>query len=326
MKKKKIIWGIIGCGDVAELKSGPAFNKCENSQLLGVMRRNASKAKDFAKRHCAPFWYDNASKLLENKEINAVYIATPPSTHLEYALLALSKGKDVYLEKPMVLSKKESKLLCKAVKKSNQKLVVAHYRRNLPIYLKIKELLNLNLIGDIEFVDIKYLQSISPNTSDNWRVNPSISGGGYFHDLAPHQLDLMYYFFGDYTIAKGYSMIKDPKFSVPDVVNGVINFNKGIPFSGIWDFSAPEFLHQDKCTIYGSLGSISFPFFENYELTINTNSKTETLNFNNPVNIQHPHIQETVNYFLDKRDNPCSVEEGARIINIIETFSKGIKK
>jgi len=324
MKNQDIIWGIIGCGDVVEVKSGPAFQKCENSQLMGVMRRDANKAKDFAERYNVPLSYNDTSKLLENSEINAIYIATPPSTHLEYALQALNAGKHVYLEKPMVLSMQESNLLCEAVKNSNQKLVVAHYRRYLPMYLKVKALIQSNVIGQVKFVDIKYLQAYNSSLEDNnWRINQSISGGGYFHDLAPHQLDLMYYFFGDYTVAKGFSIIQNSKFLVPDIVNGVIKFNGNIPFKGIWNFSAPEYSHQDNCTIYGDLGSISFPFYGD-RVIVNVNSETKTYNFDNPVNIQQPFIQETINYFLGKRDNPCSVEEGARIINIIEIFSKGL--
>tara|TARA_R110002094_G_scaffold193793_1_gene167357 strand:+ start:26 stop:541 length:516 start_codon:yes stop_codon:yes gene_type:complete len=153
-----VVWGIIGCGDVAEVKSGPAFQKCENSELLAVMRRNGDLAQDFAKRHNVPLWYDDADKLLANPDINAVYIATPPSTHLEYALKTLKAGKDVYLEKPMVLSKEEATTLGNAANGSKHKLVVAHYRRFLPMYIQVKDLLDSHAIGDIKFVDLRFLR------------------------------------------------------------------------------------------------------------------------------------------------------------------------
>lgn len=320
MQEKTVAWGIIGCGDVAEVKSGPAFQKVNNSELIAVMRRDALKAEDFALRHNVPFWYNDASELLKNEKINAVYVATPPSTHLKYALQALKAGKDVYLEKPMVLSNKESDVLIKAVKSSKKKLVVAHYRRYLSMYLKVKELLQSNAIGDVRFVNIEYLENCNPSSENNWRVDFDITAGGYFNDLAPHQLDLMYYFFGDYISAKGFSMIQNSKFSVADTVTGVIKFESGISFKGIWNFSAPEYSHQDKCIIYGDLGTISFPFYGE-EVVLTVNSETTTYNLKNPVNIQQPLIQETVDYFLGKRDNPCSVEEGARIINIINAFN-----
>src|SRR4051812_958457 len=98
---KKINWGIIGCGDVTELKSGPAFNKVTNSSLIAVMRRNAAKAKDYALRHNVPKWHNDANKLINDLEVNAIYIATPPSSHEAYALAAINAGKPVYVEKPM---------------------------------------------------------------------------------------------------------------------------------------------------------------------------------------------------------------------------------
>ena len=153
MQEKTIVWGIIGCGEVAEVKSGPAFQKTNNSELIAVMRRDALKAEDFASRHHVPFWYSEASELLKNEKINAVYIATPPSTHLEYALQALKAGKDVYLEKPMVVSADEAVILSQAVQEHSNKLVVAHYRRYLPAFLKVKELLDEKAIGDIRFIE-----------------------------------------------------------------------------------------------------------------------------------------------------------------------------
>lgn len=196
---KKVKWGIIGCGDVAEMKSGPAFQKTSNSELLAVMRRNGEKAKDFAERHNVPTWYNDLDELLKNQEINAVYIATPPATHLEIALKAIKAGKNIYLEKPMALDQIEATKLIEALKVYHVKLTIAHYRRKMPAFLKIKELLEHEIIGRVRLVDIQILQSENPGiiakTAENWRIDPVISGGGYFHDLAPHQIDLMYYFF-----------------------------------------------------------------------------------------------------------------------------------
>ena len=87
-----INWGIIGCGDVTEIKSGPAFNKVPNSSLVAVMRRNGAKAADYAKRHNISRWYDEADKLINDPKVNAIYIATPPSSHEEYTLAAINAG------------------------------------------------------------------------------------------------------------------------------------------------------------------------------------------------------------------------------------------
>ncbi|WP_298500359.1 Gfo/Idh/MocA family oxidoreductase [uncultured Algibacter sp.] len=321
MNKTIINWGIIGCGDVAEVKSGPAFNKCNNSELLAVMRRNGELARDFANRHNVPLWYDNADALLENPDINAIYIATPPSTHLDYALKALKAGKDVYLEKPMVLSNNEALSLKHAVANSSQKLVVAHYRRFLPMYLKVKELIDLNTIGAIKFVDLRFLQPFNFNSKASWRLDDKVSGGGYFHDIAPHQIDLLYHFFGEYNSAKGIAVNQSKINKVDDTVNGIIDFKNGIQFRGMWSFAIPENLQEDSCKIYGEEGIIEFSFYEE-KITVNSKKISEVFEFNNPINIQQPMIQETVNYFLEKRTNPCPVEDGELVINIMEEFTK----
>ncbi len=315
-----ITWGIIGCGDVAEVKSGPAFQKCEHSELLAVMRRDANLAEDFAKRHNVPLWYNDASALLENEAINAVYIATPPSTHLVYALQALQAGKDVYIEKPMVLSNIEAAALETAVNASSQKLVVAHYRRFLPIYLKVKDLLDSGAIGAVKYADITFLQPFDFNSKATWRLDEAVSGGGYFHDIAPHQIDLMYHFFGAYHTAKGIAVNQSGINSVDDTVNGIINFENGVQFRGIWSFAIPKYLQEDKCVIYGEKGILAFSFYEE-ELTLNVEENVSVFNFENPENIQQPLIQETVNYFLGKRDNPCPVEAGVCVTALMESFT-----
>lgn len=319
----KIKWGIIGCGDVAEVKSGPAFQKIPNSELVAVMRRDGKKAEDFARRHNVPQWYDNADRILESKEINAVYIATPPSTHLQYALQALIAGKYVYLEKPMTMNSQEALQLVETVKSCNGKLTVAHYRRKLPAFLKVKELLDTGSIGKVRLIDLRILQSkksdIIAETEINWRVDPKISGGGYFHDLAPHQIDLMYHFFGPYSRAEGISHNQDKGYGSDDIVNGLISFKSGVQFRGCWCFNVSERDKRDQCVIYGSKGSISFSFYGE-KVSLKTADREEIFEFKNPPHIQLPMIWSTVDYFLGVAPNPCPVEDGLTVMGLMDRF------
>ena len=323
-KMNTINWGIIGCGDVTELKSGPAFNKVNQSKLVAVMRRDTEKAKDYAVRHNVPFWYDKVDDLLNHKDINAIYIATPPSSHLDYALKALKANKHVYLEKPMTLNANEALQLCEAIFKSKNKLTVAHYRRQLPMFLKVKQLIDDGEIGDIRCADIQLLQPLKTDmitvTENNWRINKSIAGGGYFHDLAPHQLDLIYYFLGDYDDAFGYSDNQSHVNDVDDVVNGIIKLKNGVQCRGLWAFNVNEYSAKDELKILGSLGEIKLSIFGN-EIELTKNGTVETLKFKHPENIQHPMIEATANYFLGKQDNPCSAQEGLRVMEIIDAFT-----
>lgn len=321
----KVVWGIIGCGDVAEIKSGPAFQKSKNSELLAVMRRNGDKAKDFALRHKVPYWYDKVEELLQDSRINAVYIATPPSTHLELTLKAIAAGKNIYLEKPMSLNAAQAEIIYEAIKNSRCKLTVAHYRRRLPAFLKVKELLEEKAIGEIKFANIKILQplksAIVATSEKNWRIKPEISGGGYFHDLAPHQVDLMYHYFGEIEKTAGFSVNQAGSYDVDDVVNGIICFKNGVQLRGMWCFNVSESAKEDSCTIYGSKGTIAFSFFGEKVSLCASGTEKEFL-FDPVPHVQQPMIEVTINYFLNKAANPCSAEEGMVVMEVLDSFTQ----
>ena len=194
---EKIRWGIIGCGDVTEVKSGPAFYKIEGSELVAVMRRDGDKARDYAQRHQVPRWYDQADALIADAEVDAVYIATPPDSHAEYTIQVARAGKPVYVEKPMARNHAECQAMIAACQQAQVPLFVAYYRRTLPAFCKVKALVDEGAIGPVRYVSIELCQPAGENPDDlPWRVVPEISGGGYFFDLASHQLDYLDHLLG----------------------------------------------------------------------------------------------------------------------------------
>jgi predicted dehydrogenase len=319
-----INWGIIGCGDVTEIKSGPAFQKVAGSHLVAVMRRDAAKAADYAQRHYVAKWYDDANALMADPEINAIYIATPPSSHLPYALTALEKGYNVYVEKPVTRNAAEAKQMAEAVKNSNCKLTVAHYRRALPMFLHIKKLLDDQVIGDIRTVQIRMWQARKPklvaDVETNWRVQPELSGGGYFHDLAPHQLDLMLFYFGEPEHYSGFSLNQSHATPADDHVCGQILFKNKVVVNGSWCFNVAESETTDTCEIIGTNGKITFPFFGKY-VTCKIGEEVHTTEFIHPQHIQQPMIEKVVAYFKNEGPNPCSIDEAVVLMNIVDSFT-----
>ena len=323
---KKINWGIIGCGDVTEVKSGPAFNKVKNSELVAVMRRNAAKAKDYAFRHNVSKWYSDADGLINDPAVNAVYIATPPSSHEAYTIAALRAGKPVYVEKPMSLNTPSAENMMKAAAEKNGKLVVAHYRRAQPLFQKIKQLLAETRIGELRFARLAICKrSLSKQElsveKTAWRVDPALAGGGLFHDLAPHQLDLLYYFFGEVDKASGFATNQAGLYAADDMVTGNILFKSGVQFGGVWCFNVSESGEEDSCEIAGDKGKIVFSFFEQQPVRVSVNGKTETFSFDTLQHVQQPMIEQVVNYFLDEGPNPCSAEEGVKVMKLIDQFT-----
>jgi predicted dehydrogenase len=321
----QIKWGIIGCGDVTEVKSGPAFNKVSNSSLVAVMRRNAGKAQDYAKRHKVPKWYSDASKLINDPDVNAIYIATPPSSHEEYTIAALEAGKPVYVEKPMTVDGDSAARMTRMAADKKNKLVVAHYRRCFPLFRKIKQLIEEKAIGDVRFARIEtYKKTITATEMADpgraWRVDAAVAGGGLFHDLSPHQLDLIYYFFGEIESASGRAVSQTKVYEADDLVTGNILFKNGVVFDGLWCFNVAEELEKDSCEIIGSKGKVSFAFFENKPVQLTIDGKTESISFEPIQHVQQPMIQEIVDHFLGKGPNPCSGDDGVKIMRLIDAF------
>lgn len=326
--EEKIKWGIIGCGDVCEIKSGPAFNKVADSELVAVMRRNETKAADFAKRHCVPKYYTNAEHLINDPEINAIYIATPPASHEEYSIMSIKAGKPVYIEKPLSVTYESTARIDQFVKKHQVRATGAYYRRRLPLFEKLKQFIHQKAIGEIMHVSVRL--SFPPadgavaQTEYNWRLDPKISGGGLFHDLAPHMLDILYWIFGKPIHFSGNSVCQDPDNLVADHVYLYAEFPSKIPFNGVWDFDNSKSGREDQCKITGSKGEIIFSFFDPNPLIISSQSLNQSLQFDNPENVQLPMIADTVKYFRGEGPNPCSISDTMVSMEMINAVTGSI--
>ena len=249
-----------------------------------------------------------------------------PSSHEAYTIAALQAGKPVYVEKPMTVNVSAAINMKNAVEKTKLKLVVAHYRRAQPLYKKIKQLVINKEIGEIRFARLVLCKRSLSKEELNiektaWRVDPALAGGGLFNDLSPHQLDLMYYFFGEVDKASGISNNQGGLYAADDMVTGNILFKNGVHFSGIWCFNVSATDEKDYCEIVGDKGTMRFSFFEHKPVSISINGKTENISFDALQHVQQPMIEQVVNYFLDEGPNPCSATEGVEVMKLIDQFT-----
>lgn len=317
---KTIHWGIIGCGDVTEVKSGPGFQKARRSTLVAVMRRHSDLARDYAQRHGVRKWYDDAQALIDDPEVDAVYVATPPSSHKEYTLMAAAAGKPVYVEKPMALNYAQCQEMIDACRAAKVPLFVAYYRRALPRFLKIKELVDSGAIGEVRFVNITLYQPPRPQEQDApnlpWRVRPEIAGGGLFVDLASHQLDFLDYVLGPITQVQGFAANQAGFYAAEDIVTAAFQFQSGAQGVGAWSFTA--YAPEDRTEIVGSQGRIVYSTFGTEPILWQTTSRQTTFSLANPPHIQQPLIQTVVDALLGQGQCPSSGESAARTTWVME--------
>lgn len=317
---KKVKWGIIGCGDVTEKKSGPALQKIKDSELVAVMRRTGELAKDYAERHNVPRWYDQAEDLINDPEVNAVYVATPPSTHKKYTIMAAEAGLPVYVEKPMARNHKEAQKMIKVCQKNNVQLNVAYYRRAMPRFLKIKELFEAGAIGEIRTVNIRLAQLIEEAEKDEanlpWRVLPEIAGGGKFLDLAAHTLDLFDYYFGPIDSASGFAINQGGYYPAEDNVVMSFRFKNDIQGIGSWTFNGYHDLDQNE--IIGSGGRLIFSSFNEEPIILENKAGRKEIEFSYPKHVQQPLLEKVVASLLGRGESPSTGKSAARTTEIME--------
>lgn len=319
---EQVRWGIIGCGNVTEVKSGPAFQKIEGSELVAVMRRDGEKAKDYAQRHGVAKWYDDVDKLIHDPAVNAVYVATPPGSHAKYTINALQAGKPVYVEKPMALNYQECQQMNRVASATNLPLVVAYYRRALPDFLKVKELIDTGAIGDVRFVTIALYQPPQEKDlmSDDlpWRVLPEYAGGGHFFDLASHQLDFLDFVFGPIVSVKGQAANQANLYPAEDMVSANFVFESGVMGSGAWCFTVSEQNRTDRIEVVGTKGKITFSTFNPVPVQLETDEGTQEFQTPPPKHIQQPLIQTVVDDLLGRGTCPSTGLTAARTSQILD--------
>jgi predicted dehydrogenase len=316
MTTAAIRWGIIGCGNVTEVKSGPGFSKTPNSALVAVMRRDGDKARDYAQRHGVPRWYDDAARLIADPEVNAVYVATPPSTHKQYALMCIAAGKPVYVEKPMALDHAECEAIIRAGREANVPVFVAYYRRALPRFLKVRELIfGQQVIGKPRIVNTVLHEPHHPRYHDAgnlpWHVRPEISGGGIFMDIGCHTLDILDWLFGPIVSASGQASNQLGAYGVEDTVAMSFAFGNGMLGTGLWNFAS--YTHHDEIEVVGEQGRISFATFGDGPIRVESADGTHEHHVDNPRHIQQPLIETIVAELTGQAGAcPSSAVSGAR--------------
>ncbi len=320
---KTIRWGIIGCGDVTERKSGPGFAKADHSQLLAVMRRNGALAADYARRHGVPRWHDDADAILGAPDIDAVYIATLTDSHHDYTLRAAAAGKPVYVEKPMGMNAAQCDAMMAACRTAGVPLWVGYYRRALPRFLAVRDLLAAGAIGDVRMVVSRQLQSL-PDTAQfadgavPWRVNPAQSGGGFFFEAVCHTFDILDFLFGPIVDVRAIAGNQAGAYAPEDIVTATYRFASGVQGSGTWCYSAD--CDEEYNEIVGSTGRIRFSTTAPVPIRVLRGSSSEEHPVGDPEHVHQPLIQTIVDELNGRGTCPSTGESGARTARVMDAI------
>lgn len=324
---KTIRWGMIGCGAVCEVKSGPGFYKADHSSLLAVASADPALTRSYASRHGVARTYDSAEALVQDPDIDAVYVATPPSSHKALSLMAARAGKHVYVEKPMALRFAECEAIIDECRRLERKLYVAFYRRAMPRFLKVKEWVDTKAIGDVRCVNA--VQHQPPATEDlsratlPWRLKPEVAGGGKFLDMGVHTLDLFDFLFGRIADVQGIAANLGGLYDVEDTVTATWRHESGVCGVGSWCYVCGD--NVDRVEIVGSKGRVDFEFFSDRPLRLTTAAGTQEVAIPNPPHVQQPFIQSIVDDLNGIAACPGTPESAARSSFVADAILQGFR-
>ncbi|MEM8812919.1 MAG: Gfo/Idh/MocA family oxidoreductase [Pseudomonadota bacterium] len=317
MQNNHVRWGILGCGDVTEVKSGPALQKAARSSLVAVMRRDGAKAADYARRHGVPKHYDDADALIGDDEVDAVYIATPPSSHKTLALKALAAGKPILVEKPMALDGSECGAMAEAAAQAKRSLTIAYYRRALPRFEALRSIVQSGEIGAVHAVSVIQIKPAEDTPAETWKRDPATNGGGLFVDVQTHVLDWLAYTLGPPEAVTGQVRRLDPRSPCEDTIHYLVSF-PGAAASGACSFaSAPP---QENVTIHCEKGRASMGFLRPSVVEVTTPTGSYTVDKPDPPHVHQPFVERLIAHYLDGAPNPCPPEDGRIATDIVDTL------
>ncbi|MET0918345.1 MAG: Gfo/Idh/MocA family oxidoreductase [Burkholderiales bacterium] len=320
---KTVRWGMIGCGDVTERKSGPGFGKAAHSELVAVMRRNGALAADYARRHGVARWHDDADAIIRAPDIDAIYIATLTDSHRDYTLRCAAAGKPVYVEKPMGMNHAECLDMLAACRAAGVPLWVGYYRRALPRFLAVRDLIAADAVGEVRMVTSRQLQRL-PSVDQfaagavPWRVNPALSGGGLFFEGACHTFDFLDFMFGPVAEVRAFAGNQAGAYRPEDIVTATYRFASGVFGSGVWCYTAD--FDEEYNEIVGANGRIRFSTTQPVPIRIFRGDFMEELPVADPDHVHQPLIQTIVDELNGSGKCPSTGESAARTAHVMEAI------
>ena len=256
-----------------------------------------------------PRVHDTAEALIHDADVDAVYIATPPSSHLDLALRVAAARKPCLVEKPMAMTHAECVRMNDAFREAGVPLFVAYYRRALPRFLEVRRLLDSGAIGPVTDVHVRVSERLAKGeAAAGWRFDPAVAGAGLFLDLASHCLDVLDFLLGPIADASGFAVNTGTAYSAEDVTSGSFRFSRGMVGTGTWNFNADR--SMDAIRFTGPRGDLLTPVFTDGDIVVRRDRHEEVLSVRNPPHVHQPLIQSIVDELRGR--GRCDVDGGER--------------
>ena len=253
---KKIRWSIIGAGGIADRRAIPAMLLDPQNEIVAVMDTNEQVVKNVAAKYNVTHYFTDAEKMLDSVACDAVYIATPVFAHYQQATMALEKGINVFMEKPIALSAEEGAAILETAKKNGKQLSIGYVMGHHNLHRTAARLVKTGKLGQVHSVRMQFT-CWYPDIPGAWRQKKALGGGGCIMDLAVHCVELFHSITGDDIVeCKTYFATSTFQYEVEDTAVILFKSKTGIIGHIDVNFNIPDNCAASKLEIYGTEGSI----------------------------------------------------------------------
>ncbi len=317
MALDKIRWGVIGAGNVFESKSGPALYQTPNSELVAVMRTDAAKAEETAKRHGAPRWYTDAESLVTDPEVNAVYVASPHYLHPAHVALAARAKRVVLCEKPVGASVAQAQQCVEVCRANGVPLTVAYYRRFWPVTQAMFKYLNDGAIGQVVAARAQLSDWFSADNERAWLVSRAKSGGDALANAGAHWVDLIRFLLGDVIGVMAFCSSKFSGYETDDTTIVQMQLANGALVSLTSTRRTP--ISTNELDIFGTEGRLyASPLSEGHLILHRRGRDPEILNYPRTGVVHSALIAELVKCMIGNQSSPLPGEEAVAAWRIMD--------
>jgi predicted dehydrogenase len=320
---RRVGWGLVGCGDISRKRVAPALRDLENCELVAVSRADAARAESFAAEFGAKRWHADWRDLIEDPEVEAVYVATPVRLHAEQAVAAAEAGKHVLCEKPLALTVAECERMNAAAEANGVLLGVAYYRRFYPAVERVKQILDSGEMGVPVLAQLNAFERFdpAPDNPRRWLLDKGHSGGGPMFDFGCHRVEVLLNLFGEVTAVR--ALLGNVLFEreVEDTACALLQFGRGT--QGVISVTHAAREPQDTLEIFGSEGSIRIDVLNEGRMHVRTKDGERFESRPPHPNLHLPLVEDFARAVLEGGRPRVDGRTGQKVSEILELIYAG---
>jgi predicted dehydrogenase len=299
---KPLGWGLIGAGDIARKRVAAALRDAPGGELVAISRARPELAESFAAAFGARHWHARWQGLIADRDVDAVYVATPVRVHAEQAIAAAEAGKHVLCEKPMAMTVAECDRIIAACRTNGVRLGVAYYRHFYPVIARIKAILASRALGDAVIAQVDAFECFNPQPDHPraWLVRRADAGGGPMFDFGCHRIEVLLNLFG--SVQRVTSLVSNRilEREVEDTAVALLQFERGTSATVTVTHAACE--PRDTLSIFGTRGSIHVKTLNAGELVVTIDGVETGESHPSAANIHQPLVEDFVDAVSNGRD------------------------